>query len=384
MIAFKEACKHFSTVSGIGTALVNAEGLVVYNTLMSGGKHDLPAEKRKLCSQNPPYSNVMYMSFGGKYMFYCQKSFTYLASPIFNKGEMKYGFFAGPFILSDAEDYKENDDIVTISSKKALALSETISYIAGHLSRKEDGDCEHKCVPRVIYDYVERLQDKPSFNPLEIEEELLNYMAVGDEPAARALLNELLGYIFFYSGYKFDIIRSRVLELIILLSRVAMKGGADPELIFGINYDYCKEIGKYDNAVDLAYWLSNVMNRFTDHVFLFAEAKHADIIFKAINYIKANYMHKLVLEDVAGSVFLSPAYFSRVFKQETGYNFSGYLNKTRINESKKLLKNAGINISDIAGMVGYEDQSYFSKVFKKIAGMSPLKFRQSRGKLTGQ
>jgi YesN/AraC family two-component response regulator len=161
-----------------------------------------------------------------------------------------------------------------------------------------------------------------------------------------------------------------------------MKGGADPELIFGINYDYCKEIGKYDNAVDLAYWLSNVMNRFTDHVFLFAEAKHADIIFKAINYIKANYMHKLVLEDVAGSVFLSPAYFSRVFKQETGYNFSGYLNKTRINESKKLLKNAGINISDIAGMVGYEDQSYFSKVFKKIAGMSPLKFRQSRGKLT--
>jgi len=91
-----------------------------------------------------------------------------------------------------------------------------------------------------------------------------------------------------------------------------------------------------------------------------------------------NYMKKIALEDVAGSVYLSPAYFSRVFKQETGHNFSSYLNKIRIDESKKLLRNASVNISDVAGMVGYEDQSYYSKVFKKIVGVSPLRFRQSQ------
>jgi len=204
-------------------------------------------------------------------------------------------------------------------------------------------------------------------------------MASGDVKGARALLNDLMGHIFLHSGLSFEVIRSRVLELIVLLSRAAMKGGANPELIFGLNYEYLKEISRFNSVEDLAFWLSEIMNRFTDHIFRFSNAKHADVIFKAINFIKSNYMKKIVLEDVAGSVFLSPAYFSRVFKQETGHNFSSYLNKVRIEEGKKLLKNAGVNISDIAGMVGYEDQSYFSKVFKKVAGVSPLKFRQSRG-----
>lgn len=107
------------------------------------------------------------------------------------------------------------------------------------------------------------------------------------------------------------------------------------------------------------------------------DSGNCDIITKATNFIEANYMKKLTLEDVAGSVYLSTAYFSRLFKQETGQSFSNYLNLVRIEESKKLLKNAGVSISKIAGMVGYEDQSYFSKVFKKMVGVSPIKFRRS-------
>jgi YesN/AraC family two-component response regulator len=108
------------------------------------------------------------------------------------------------------------------------------------------------------------------------------------------------------------------------------------------------------------------------------DVKHADVIFKVIDLIKSSYMKKLTLEEAARSVYLSPAYFSRVFKLETGTNFTSYLNNVRIEESKKLLRNERINLADIAGMVGYEDQSYFSKVFKKLTGMSPLKYRHSR------
>ena len=122
------------------------------------------------------------------------------------------------------------------------------------------------------------------------------------------------------------------------------------------------------------------MNRFTEYVFNFVGVKHADVLYKASVYIKDNYMKKLSLEDVASYVYLSPTYFSKVFKDETGENFNSYLNRIRIEKSKKLLLNENINLADISNMVGYEEQSYFSKVFKRITGKSPLQFRRSRGK----
>jgi two-component system response regulator YesN len=64
-------------------------------------------------------------------------------------------------------------------------------------------------------------------------------------------------------------------------------------------------------------------------------------------------------------VYLSPAYFSKIFKEEVKTNFNNYLNLVRIEMSKKLLLDDSMSLVDISSYVGYEDQSYFSKVFKK-------------------
>lgn len=72
---------------------------------------------------------------------------------------------------------------------------------------------------------------------------------------------------------------------------------------------------------------------------------------------------------------LHPSYFSTVFKNATGLSFKEYLNKVRIEESKILLQNTDFSIIDIAVAVGFEDQSYFSKVFKKYTGTTPKQFR---------
>ena len=165
----------------------------------------------------------------------------------------------------------------------------------------------------------------------------------------------------------------------VLLSRAALQGGADIEQIFGLNYQYLNKIHCFTKVEELSYWLSNIMVRFSDLVFTLKSAKHTDAIFKAIQYMSNNFMEKIILEDVASEIFLSSAYFSRIFKEQTGYNFSQYLNKLRIEKSKSLLRNSGIPLVDIDGMVGYEDQSYFSKVFKKITGSSPGKYRGARG-----
>ena len=90
-------------------------------------------------------------------------------------------------------------------------------------------------------------------------------------------------------------------------------------------------------------------------------------------------MEEINLEKVAKAVNLSPSYFSKVFKEEMKCNFSTYLNVLRVEESKKLLLDKKLPLVEVAGRVGFQDQSYFTKVFKKLMNTSPGEFRKSRG-----
>ena len=217
--------------------------------------------------------------------------------------------------------------------------------------------------------------------PIEKEHELLSAISDGDAQTAKRLLNEILGFIFFSSGRQFEVVKTRILELLVLLSRAAMEGGADTEKIFGLNFIYLKEIDEYDNIEELSYWLSKIMTRFIESVFQLSDVKHIDIIYKAVDYIKRNYMKKITLEEVSSYVFLSSSYFSKIFKEEIGSNFNTYLNRIRIEKSMSLLLNTNEGILQICEAVGFDDQSYFSKVFKKIAGVTPGKYRETRGQL---
>jgi AraC-like DNA-binding protein/ligand-binding sensor protein len=96
----------------------------------------------------------------------------------------------------------------------------------------------------------------------------------------------------------------------------------------------------------------------------------------AVEYIATNYHQPLTLEGVAQMVHISPSYFSHIFKEEQKQTFTSYLTEARINKAKDLLKGSDLSISVIAGTVGYEDANYFSRVFKKNVGMSPLAFKK--------
>ena len=87
-------------------------------------------------------------------------------------------------------------------------------------------------------------------------------------------------------------------------------------------------------------------------------------------------MNKITLAKVSNYLHINSSYLSKLFKQEMGMSFTEYLNEARIKRSRELLKDTDMEILDIALFVGYEDQSYFTKVFKKIAGKTPRKFRK--------
>ena len=96
----------------------------------------------------------------------------------------------------------------------------------------------------------------------------------------------------------------------------------------------------------------------------------------AKRYIQQHYQEALRLEDVSSAVGFNTTYFSTLFKKETGQNFVDYLTELRINKAKELLSGDDLSVQDVAEMVGYQDLKYFSKLFKRITGVSPSDYKK--------
>ncbi|MFP4444517.1 MAG: PocR ligand-binding domain-containing protein [Spirochaetia bacterium] len=412
-----KAVKNYRKVTGIECIIADTSGKTMFpaqegaclGCLFRSAMEEVAEHKWK-CEESHRYGGYQAERFGGKYIFFCPLGLTHWASPVIINGELEATLLAGPVLMISHTEYLEDDiirrhtvsqsdirrlkqclsEIPYVEPDRVTALSESLFYIGAYLSEKnpqeylkEMDEIEQQSV---ISEYIQIMKaadeeedQKITEYPLAKEQELLRLISLGDKTGAKELLNEILGYVFFSSAGKIEIVKARVLELVVLLSRAAMEGGADAKLVFGLNFQYLNQINSFKTVEDISFWLSRIMNRFTDYVFNLKDVKHIDVIYKAIDYIKKNYMRKISLIEVADYVMLSPSYFSKLFKNEMGSTFNTFLNQVRIDRAKTLLMDHTVPLVDIAFLIGYEDQSYFSKVFKKLTGISPGKYRESRG-----
>jgi len=407
------AMRHYSIATEVPAILIDDNGNNLYSTkgenefcrFCSVMKSDFNFDMD--CCSVHLYGSYQAERFGGKYVFFCPLGMVHWASPITVDGMMKGAILGGPVHMIEPEEFLLADlfgkyfgkeqltraielskKLPVVNPDRVNSMSELLRLVTFHLSdaswHQYNQDLQEQELAADISEYIHQLKkmsdsEEISAYPIEKERELLNAISLGNKPLSQKLLNEILGHIFFASGNKFELIRARVMELVVLLSRAALEGGADMKQIFGLNFQYLNQMQRFQSLDELTPWLSRIMERFTDLVFNMTNVKHKDVIFKSIDYIRNNYMKKITLDDVAAHVYLSPSYFSKIFKEEMDTNFNAYLNRVRIEMSKKLLSDPSISMVDVSNIVGFEDQSYFSKVFKKMTGQSPKKFRESRG-----
>ena len=103
------------------------------------------------------------------------------------------------------------------------------------------------------------------------------------------------------------------------------------------------------------------------------------VITKAFEYINSHFNEDISLNDVANHIYMSPWYFSKLFKKESGETFSEFLLKTRIQNAKLFLKNnLELKTYEIAEKVGVSDARYFGQIFRKVTGMTPSEYRESK------
>jgi len=406
----------YCSSTGVGSVIIDSRGCKLYESCKNSSLCQICAENHATqsniisCEIVHLYGSYQAERFGGKYIYFCPAGLVYWASPISNKEEKQGALIGGPVLMMDPEEFLIEDfmsksgmlnseakkvrdhinRVPIIQPNKVNDLAELLFIVASNISNdttsKHNVQREYHEVQSHISEWVHYVKNldysgtqKINY-PFEKEKELLSKIALGDKPGSQKVLNEILGYLFFSSGRDFEIIKARILELVVLLSRAAVEGGADTLEIFGLNYKYLSDIHQLKTVEDLTFWLSKIMARFTDCVFNLADIRHKDTIYKAVDYIKRNYQARITLEDVANHVYLNPSYFSKIFKSEMKYNFVSYVNKIRINVSKNLLLDISIPLANVSGLVGFEDQSYFTKVFKKSTGITPGKFRESRGR----
>ncbi|MDF2540544.1 MAG: response regulator [Herbinix sp.] len=104
------------------------------------------------------------------------------------------------------------------------------------------------------------------------------------------------------------------------------------------------------------------------------------MINQAINFIEYHYAEDISLDDVAKELSISKHYLCSAFKKETGENMSLFINKLRIEKAKQMLLERDAKIKEVYEKVGYANQQYFSKVFKKITGMTVIEYKEGMGR----
>ena len=386
--------KHFenlSIASGLGAMVLDTCGTILFQSSvykeMEGFIQELHEKMDcvESCRISFLYGCYQARRFGGRYIFYAPSGLAYCASPLLDdKGNLLSGVLLGPFLLTDYEDFLEFDIQEKVSLKEKEHLKGSIHVIPLRSPGQAHGIGEHLYYvaasyfsrPLMVESVSKQIDFFGAIYPLEMENELLTAISKGDIHLANDTLGKMLEQMMFYCGGNLEVLRSRIVKLIVLLSRAALKGGGDINSILGLNYDYLREIDTFTSVEDIALWLQTVIRRFILHVFDFSKAKHTGVIYQAVEYIKRNYAQRLTLKEIADYLFISQSYFCRIFKEGTGQTLGEYIAYIRIEESKKLLADKKVDIIDIPEMVGFESQSYFTRVFKKKTGTTPARYRR--------
>lgn len=148
---------------------------------------------------------------------------------------------------------------------------------------------------------------------------------------------------------------------------------------FKSRQDYLPDIMEMKGDMErMRTWFLDKMDAAVRNVADNKETRSNSVVAKAKAYINANFHKEISLDDVSREVDISPYYFSKIFKEETGKNFIEYVTEIRMEKAKELLQSSTLSMKEICGEVGYADPNYFSRTFKKNVGLTPTEYKEGR------
>ena len=209
-----------------------------------------------------------------------------------------------------------------------------------------------------------------------MQNEIIDKVVLGDLRGSREIINRFLGVIFLESGMNFDLLKVRLLELIVIISRAAIGKGISAEGLLGPRYSYLTDINAATGFDDLFWKVTKALENFTRTVSEERGRSALAHMTRMKEFLSRNFASKVSARDVSAAAGLSVSRALHLFKKESGVSLSAYIARQRIDYAIYLMKNTDRSMADIASECGFFDQSHFSKTFRALEGSPPLRYRK--------
>lgn len=342
------------------------------------------------------------MRLGEAYIFTCHADLSHVAFPLIHQGELLGSIIAGPFLIGPPDNtliidlidkyqlspvlslelYDHLSDLMVLTPARVNTLKKLMDHMLSPLLpaervlllKEKDKMYQQARVNETLQIYKEQKTNPDIQLYYEKETELLTKVRTRNLAEAKNLLNELIAYMIFSEGRKLESIKIHAIELSTVISRAAIESGALTGNILDIGRQFFELVSKERNLDNLCHHMQEMLESYMNTMVSDQNCNN-QYIRQALLYMAKHYAENLTLPSVAATVGLSSNHFSALLQKHVGVSFREYLNRIRIEESKRLLLYSDYSLTDIAIAVGFTDQSYYCKVFKKIVGLPPGQYR---------
>lgn len=270
--------------------------------------------------------------------------------------------FGGPVYMGIYEGVMKNEEDIN----HAAALAEQISIISYY-------DEEEK----IVY-FKERIETKEHspkgmHTKLDLLKECVSSFKCSEtEDNIREIFKS-----FRESGYiSINVLRRNFMDMLGIYSMTAQKlGGAIEEIsVRGDNCHYQK-LMLMSSLLEIERWFTEFSRAFGKYFLVSYKCSQSEILRSVFHYIESHITTQIHLSEAAAEIGVSGAYLSTVFKKEMGQNFIEYVNMRKIELAKKMLEEGKL-VYEVSDILGFENSTYFSRVFKRYTELSPDAYRK--------
>lgn len=214
------------------------------------------------------------------------------------------------------------------------------------------------------------------YYPLEVEYQLINYIKVGDIGNAREIVNKIFENNFTKSSISVQMAKCLMYSFVGTMVKTLNDITNVLEENFIEEQNVVKRLLKSESVLDMKTELMDILEEVCAFIVLKKKSKNG-VAHKLIAYINSNYQDcNLSISSIGDHFNITPAYISTTFKQETGDGLLDFINRTRLEKAKELLREDQMSIMQIAEKVGFTSSGALIRTFKRYEGVTPGKFKE--------
>ncbi|MBC3797550.1 PocR ligand-binding domain-containing protein [Acetobacterium tundrae] len=407
----QEILDAFTTTTGLMANIVDVEGIsifprkgikkcckfcrIIYN--LEGGKNRCQAAYKRAGKQAA--------LFGEPYIFRCPSGLIEWAAPIILNAEHVGTIICGQVLMWEPEEFfwielrKMNQpltddfeelfeavgELAIVTGNQVQASAYLLYVVANYIMKAGWENYEQSqefAMQRTLYHAeIENRKNleknhEPVLASFLIDEGEMLANLQSNQKKSKAYLEGLISSLRYEAHQNLLLMRGKMTELLVILSRVASQMGLEADIFQGINSQVILQIYQTDSIESIGVLTSRAVDAYLEAIDKSVTKPENPNIVLMIDYIVNHYTENLTVDDIADSACLSTGYAGRIFKEQMGMPIMDYVLTVRVEKSKKLLLNPHYQIQTIAESVGYGDAGYFTKVFRKAEGITPTQFRK--------